>query len=691
MLRVRIAFIAVVIFAIAVGARLVDIQFINGKKWIAIAEDIGLKYRTVKATRGNIYSDNGSLMATSLPFYKVAFDPSIADESLYQNGIDSLSMLLARHFQDKSSQDYKRKINSARNSKKRYLVLNWQIIDYQEKKKMSEWPIFREGRLKGGVIFEKVDKRFLPFSHLGGRTIGYITETNSGVGLEYSFNKYLAGRDGEALFQKMAGGNWKPVYDDTEIRPQEGLDIETTIDINLQDVSESALLRALIRHDADYGCVVVMEVETGEIKAISNLKGYGNGKYREVYNYAVQGLTEPGSTFKLASMVALFEDSNLKLTDSIDTGDGSYKFFDRTMIDHKPGGYGKMTVLEAFEKSSNIAVSKLVQAQFGLNPQRYVDYIKSFGLASPLGFQMIGEGIPFVKDAENPSWSGVTLPWMSIGYELKLTPLQTLTFYNGIANDGKVIQPIIVKRIMKADKVVKEYIPEIITDKLCSDETLRKVKIMLEGVVSNGTANNISDSYYSIAGKTGTAQILKDGRYTRNYHTSFAGYFPADRPKYSCIVVINNPKGYQQYGSDVAAPVFKEIADKIYARDLEMHSPFKKSNDLLAESAPLPMIKAGYADDLSFICEALGVPVNEAHKEDWVKAKGIENKVKWIDNEIKSNLIPDVKGMTLKDALYLLENRGLRVEIVGKGRVVKQSQNPGVKAIKGSHITIKLS
>ena len=688
LLRVRIAFIVVVVFAIAVIVRLVDIQFVEGSKWVAIAEDIGLKYRKVKATRGNIYSDNGSLMATSLPFYKVAIDPSIADQDLYKKSIDSLSMLLARHFHDKSAGEYKRKINTARAGRKKYVLLNWNLINYQDKKKMSNWPLVREGRLKGGVIFEKVDKRFLPFSHLGGRTIGYISETNSGVGLEYSFNKQLAGKDGEALFQKMAGGNWKPVYDESEIRPEEGLDIETTIDINLQDVAESALLRALVRHDADYGCVIVMEVATGEIKAISNLKGYSEGRYREVYNYAVQGLTEPGSTFKLASIIALLEDSSLKITDSIDTGEGTYKFFDRTMVDHKPGGYGKLTVQEAFEKSSNIAISKLVQAQFGLNPQRYVDYIKSFGIAEPLGFQMIGEGVPYIKEASDPSWSGVTLPWMSIGYELKLTPLQTLAFYNGIANDGKIVQPIIVKRVRKADKVVEEFSAKVINERICSEETLKKVRIMLEGVVANGTANNIKDSYYSIAGKTGTAQIVKDGRYTRKYYTSFAGYFPADRPKYSCIVVINNPKGYQQYGSDVAAPVFKEIADKIYARNIEMHSPF--SEELTAEDKTFPVIRAGHQEDLAFLCEELGIKNYNANKEDWVRATTANDSVIWVDNYVKSGHVPNVVGMTLRDALYLLENNGLRVEVVGKGRVVKQSQIPGLKAIKGSHIVIKL-
>lgn len=688
LLRVRIAFIVMVLFAISIGARIVDIQFVEGKKWAAIAEDIGLKYRKVEATRGNIYSDNGSLMATSLPFYKVAFDPTIADHELYKNGLDSLSMLLSRHFKDKTPAEYKHKINNARVAKRRYLVLNWKLIDYQDKKKMSQWPIFREGRLGGGVIFEKVDRRFLPFSHLGGRTIGYITETGSGVGLEYSFNKFLAGTDGEALFQKMAGGNWKPVYDDSEVRPEEGLDIETTIDINLQDVAESALLKALIRHEADYGCVVVMEVATGEIKAISNLKGYEDGNYREVYNYAVQGLTEPGSTFKLASMIALFEDSNLKPSDSIDTGNGEYKFFDRTMLDHKPGGYGMMTVQEAFEKSSNIGISKLVQSQFGLNPQRYIDYIKSFGLATPLGFQMIGEGVPYIKDASDPTWSGVTLPWMSIGYELKLTPLQTLSFFNAVANDGKLIQPLIVKKVKKADKVVEQYSAKVLRDKICSDQTLSYVRGMLEGVVAKGTASKINESYYQIAGKTGTAQIVKDGRYTRRYYTSFAGYFPADKPKYSCIVVINNPKGFQQYGSDVAAPVFKEIADKIYARDLEMHETYPK--EYVAKQDVFPVMRAGKADDLAYICNALGIAHEPTNREDWVKVNRKEDAVEWVDNQVDSGHVPDVKGMTLRDALYLLENKGLKVEIRGKGRVMKQSQAPGTKAIKGSHIIINL-
>ena len=692
MLRVRIAFLLIFLFAVAIVVKIADIQFVEGKKWAQIAEDIGLQYKKVKATRGNIYSDNGSLMATSLPFYKIAMDPSIPSDEIFKYGLDSLAYLLSAHFQDRSPQEYKRRINDARVKKKQYLVLNAQQINYQEKKVMSEWPIFRKGRHKGGVIFEKVDKRFRPFATLGFRTIGFINKNGNSRGLEYSFNDLLSGTDGEALYQKMAGGNWKPIYDGTEVPSQQGFDIETTIDINLQDVSESALLRALKMHDADYGCVIVMEVQTGEIKAISNLSRVEEGKYWEEYNYAVasQGSTEPGSTFKLASMIALFEDTNLSLGDSIETGKGQHKFYDRVMRDAKPGGYGKITVQQAFEKSSNIAVSKMVDHHFGLNPQRYVDYIASMGLTKPLGFQMIGEGLPKVKSPDDKSWSGTTLPWMSIGYEVELTPLHTLAFYNAVANEGKMIQPIIVKRAFKADKVKEVYEAGVIKEKICSDETLEKVKIMLKGVVERGTADNIKNSHYSIAGKTGTSLILKNGRYTRNYYTSFAGYFPADRPRYSCIVVINDPKGFQQYGSDVAAPVFKEIADKIYARDIEMHPPFP--TEAIATSEGLPVIKAGMHEDLKLICNILGISnSSENQMEEWVKVSNNNNSVVWEPNGLDLDKVPDVKGLTLKDALYMLENKGLRVEYQGKGRVVNQSQVPGSKTIKGSIITIKLS
>ncbi len=690
LLRVRLAFLAIVIFAGAIMYQIFHIQWMEGDKWQKMAEEINMSYQEVKATRGNIYSDNGSLLATSLPFYKVAFDPTIADEQLFRENIDSLSMMLSKSFGQNSTY-YKQKITSARQKGRQYIFLSNELIGYQKKKEMETWPIFREGRLAGGVIFTKTDKRFRPFSNLAFRTIGFLNENDYGAGLEYSFNKYLAGTNGKALFQKISGSSWRPVNDGSEIRPKDGFDIQTTIDINLQDVTESALLRHLIQHNADMGCVVVMEVSTGEIKAISNLKKLSNGKYGEVYNYAVgsHGLREPGSTFKLASYMALLEERDIKLSDSIDTGDGEYKFYKDKVRDHKPGGYGTISVRDAFEKSSNIAIAKLIDETFRENPQRFLDYLKTMGLTQPLGFQMVGEGKPNIPPIKQ--WSGITLPWMAYGYGLELTPLHTLTLFNAVANNGKMIRPLLVKSIKRTDKEINTFKTSVISDQICSKETLGKLKIMLEGVVQNGTASNIKNADYKIAGKTGTAQSLKDGRYVRQYYTSFAGYFPADNPKYSAIVVMDNPKGYQQYGSDVAAPVFKEIADKIYALDLNMHEEYQLAEK--PETGIFPVVQAGNRNDLSSMLNYLGVS-NHSDGQDleWVRASIHNNSIKWEpNNQHQQGLVPDVRGMTLRDALYLLENTGLKVKVEGeKGRVAKQSQFPGSRALKGSTIKLEI-
>ena len=488
-LRVRIAFLCMLIFALAILYKIGNIQIMEGEKWEALADQITFKTRSVKATRGSIYSDNGSLLATSLPFYKVAIDPIIANEEVYKNGIDSLAQLLSVFYKDRSKEAYKRKINDARLSSKRYIVLNRKQINYQDKKVMSEWPIFREGRLKGGVIFEKVDKRFKPFSNLSFRTIGYVNEEEKGiVGLEYSFNNQLSGKDGQAVYQKISGGNWKPVYDGTELKTEDGWDIQTTLDINLQDVTESALLKALEHHQADYGTAVVMEVATGEIKAMSNLSRSSKGSYFEQYNYAVgqHGLTEPGSTFKLATMIALLEENSISLDDSIATGDGVQKFYNDTVKDHHEGGYGTITIKEAFEKSSNVAMAKLVDEHFGANPEKFLHYIDELKMSTPLGFQLVGEGIPRIKRPNDKDWSGITLPWMAYGYGLEMTPLQVLSLYNAVANNGKMIRPMLVKSARKADKVMETYHATVLNKKICSTSTLAKLQIMLEGVVQNG-------------------------------------------------------------------------------------------------------------------------------------------------------------------------------------------------------------
>jgi cell division protein FtsI (penicillin-binding protein 3) len=689
LIRVRIAFLGVVIFALCVGAKIGHIQVIEGDKWRQMADDIMFDYKTVRATRGNIYSDNGSLLATSLPFYKVAMDPTIANKEIFDRDINELATNLSDYFKDRSATDYKRMIKDARQSGKHYITVNHKRINYQVKKDMTGWPIFREGRYKGGAIFEKTDVRYRPFTNLSQRTIGFVNDNGTGAGLEKSFDEALGGQNGEALFQKIAGGTWKPVYDGNNVKAIDGNDIQTTIDINLQDVAETSLQRHMALHDADAGTVVVMEVNTGYIKAISNLTRSGKGSYTEKFNHAVGGSFEPGSTFKLVSMMALLEDTDVELTDSIATGDGEYTFYRDKVRDHEEGGYGTISVRRAFEVSSNIAFAKMVNKNFGLKPDNFIKHIDQLRLSKPLGLQINGETIPKIKRPTDKDWSGITLPWMAYGYGFEISPLHTLTLYNAVANNGEMIKPIFVTAVRQADNSVKEFETEVINSKICSNTTLKKLQSLLEAVVENGTAKNLKNANYKIAGKTGTAQILENGRYTRKYITSFVGYFPANAPKYTAIVVVKNPKGFYQYGNNVAGPVFKEIADNIYARDINLHTAMVKATK--QEEGVFPVIRAGRQEELNVLSKELGIAVKGESEEEWVKAARNGNAISWNKNAITKERVPDVTGMTFRDALYLLESSGLRVIHEGIGRVKEQSLSPGARISKGSRIYIKLS
>lgn len=689
LIRVRVAFLFVMLFAMAVLVKTGHIQTIEGEKWSTMGEQISFDYKRVKATRGNIYSDNGSLLATSLPFYKVAFDATLPKEDVFKEGIDSLSFLLARFYKDKSSTEYKRMLQDARAAGKQYIILNRKQIDYQDKKDMGEWPIFREGRLGGGVIFEKMDVRYRPFSNLSRRTIGFVNENEKGAGLEFSFDDELDGQDGYAYYQKIAGGIWKPIFDANNVKAVDGLDIQTTLDINLQDVAETALHKAMMQHNADDGLVIVMEVETGEVKAVSNLSSDGNGTFYEKFNFATAGSFEPGSTFKLVTMIALLEDSDVELSDSIDTGNGEFTFYKSKVRDHEEGGLGTITVRQAFEHSSNVAMAKLVDKNFGKRPQKFIDHVDRLKLNKPLGIQIAGEPMPKFKRPGEKGWSGISLPWMAYGYGIENTPLHTLALYNAVANNGKMIKPIFVTEIRKADKIKESFETETIVGKICSDKTLKKLKLMLEGVVQEGTAKNIKNSHYRIAGKTGTAQILEKGRYTKKYITSFVGYFPAHAPKYSAMVLIKNPRGWYQYGSNVAAPVFKEIADNIYARDINLHLAMDKKR--FSEPGVFPVIRAGYQEELSMLCNELGVSNHSQTEEEWVRAAKNGSAVNWKKNTVGQGIVPDVSGMTFRDAIYLLEKTGLTVSYQGKGRVAEQSLLPGTRISKGSRIYIRLN
>jgi cell division protein FtsI (penicillin-binding protein 3) len=689
LIRVRLAFLAVVVFAICVGAKVGHIQVAEGEKWRKVSETVMFDYRKVKATRGNIYSDNGSLLATSLPFYRVAIDPTLASAELFDSGVDSLSRYLASYFRDRSAAEYKELLKDSRAAGRRYVVLNRKKINYQAKKELSTWPIFRNGRLRGGAIFEKIDVRYRPFTNLSQRTIGYVNEDGKGVGLEFSFDGALGGQDGEALFQKIAGGAWMPVFDGTNTKATDGLDIQTTLDINLQDVAETSLHRHMLQHDADEGTVVVMEVQTGHIKAISNLTRGAGDTYYERFNHAVGGSMEPGSTFKLMTMIALLEDTDVRLTDSVATGKGELTFYKDKVRDHHDGGYGTITVQQAFELSSNIAMAKLVDKHFRQRPEKFIAHIDKVKLSKPLGVQIAGEAFPKIKRPTDKGWSGITLPWMAYGYGLEMSPLHTLALYNAVANDGRMIKPMFVTSIRQADQVIEEFETETITNRICSGETLNQLRLLLEGVVENGTAKNLKNSHYRIAGKTGTAQILENGKYNKKYITSFVGYFPAHAPKYTAIVVVKNPKGWQQYGNNVAGPVFKEIADNIYSRDINLH--FAMDGAVLHEPGVFPVIRAGRQEELTMLTNELGVSTHSSTEEEWVKASRNGSAVTWSKNPVSRERVPDVTGMTFRDALYLLERSGLHVVYEGFGRVKEQSLTPGARVAKGSRILIKLS
>ncbi len=688
LIRVRVAFLFVVLFAVAVVVKTAHIQVVEGEKWAAMGERISFDYKRVKATRGNIYSDNGSLLATSLPFYKVAFDATLPREDVFKKGVDSLAYCLSRFFNDRSKTDYRRLLSDARITGKQYVILSRKRINYQQKKMMSTWPVFREGRLRGGAIFEKSDVRYHPFTSLSSRTIGFINENDKGAGLEYSFNDQLGGQDGYAYYQKIAGGVWKPVFDANNVKAINGLDLQTTLDINFQDVAQTALHKAMLKHNADDGLVVVMDVKTGAVKAISNLSSNGHGDFVEKFNFATGQLFEPGSTFKLVTMIALLEDSPVELNDSIDTGNGEYTFYNNTVRDHEEGGLGRVSVQDAFEHSSNVAMAKLVDKHFGLRPQKFVEYLDKLKQSEPLGIQIAGEPTPKIKRPGQKGWSGISLPWMAYGYGFETTPLHTLALYNAVANDGVMVKPVFVKSINRADEEEAAFETEVINSSICSDKTLSKLKLLLEGAVEKGTAKNIKGTHYRIAGKTGTAQILEKGRYTRKYITSFVGYFPAHAPKYSAIVLIKNPRGWLQYGSSVAAPVFKEIADNIYARDINLHHPMDIKKFAVQEV--LPVIRAGKQQELTLVCNELGISNHSQTEEEWVRSSREGGGINWKKTNTNSGIVPDVMGMTFRDALYLLERNGLTVAYEGNGRVVRQSLTAGARIAKGARINIKL-
>lgn len=679
------------LFALAIFLRTLFIQFVEGEKYREKAAHNTLRVQKIVATKGNIYaSDAQSLLATSIPIYQIRMDTraeALTDDIFY-NEVDSLAYCLSNLFEDRTKSEYRDFLVKARKKGERYQLIK-RKVKHRELKALKEFPLFRRGRYKSGLIVERQDRRATPFQHLAKRTIGYDSENSQAVGLEGAYRKELNGEDGQRLMQKIAGGVWMPLNADNEKDPKNGSDIYTTIDIDIQDVAEAALLKQLESHDAHHGCVIVMEVKTGAIKAIANLTRTSPGVYDEVYNYAIGQCMEPGSVIKLASAMAALEDGYIELDDIVNAEGGQKKFYNKMVTDHDV--HYEMTIKRAFEVSSNVAFAKIITENYGNKPQQFVDRIRSFGLGDTLGIGISGEGVPLIKNVNDKYWSGITLPQMAYGYETEFTPLQILTFYNAVANNGKMVKPRLVDKIMDRNKLVRQFEPIVMKEKICSDRTIKKAQELLEAVVENGTASNLKNDNYSIAGKTSTAQILQKGSYqSRVYQSSFAGYFPTEDPLYSAIVVINAPSKGVYYGSQVAGPIFKEVSDKIFAKNIEMHQELDTL--MFGANSPIPYSKSGNYNNIAKVFEIIGInPLTDNQELEWVRTSTLDSTVLIQSQTIHKDLVPNVTGMSIRDALYLLENKGLTVHFSGAGTIKKQSLPPGTRIRPNMEIKLELS
>ena len=668
----------VIVAAVAIFIQLIFVQ-VEFSDAIAF-NDPAVAMIDVPSPRGNIYDVNGNLLAISMPVYTIAIDATQPSDTLFENNYVKLADGLSSIFSDVSSSEFSKKLRHARRDKKQYLKLR-SGVRFSELQLVKTLPILKEGRYDGGFVYTQQTKRMQPFGHLCERTIGYARE-KSDVGIEKAYNHYLKGQDGKRLMQKINGGIWKPINNTQDVEPVVGSDVYSTIDIRIQDIAQTALLRSLEKYEAENGSVILMDVKTGAIRAMSSLERTSEGKYAENFNYAIGAAYEPGSTFKLASLLVALEDGVVDTSHVVDTKNGAFKFYDRTMKDsnYHRGGHGKISVGKAFEVSSNIGIARTIVNHYKDDPQRFIDRLARLGVSDKLDFELIGEAEPWIKNTNDSTWSGVSLPWMAFGYEIKMSALQILALYNAVANDGELVKPRLVDKVKRAEKIIESNDVEVLNPSICSEKTIQILQNLLIGAVKKGTAQNIYSEKYSSAGKTGTAKIALEGSYGSEYRASFAGYFPAENPKYSCMVVVSKPKkeiGF--YGNIVAAPVFKELRDNLFAEEAIEIPEIAKTFD---------HDYIGSSKDLNAIHDLLDYPKYQASQnERWLKS---DNKA-FQTLEFSGDVMPNVKGMVAMDALYLLENMGLEVDFKGQGRVIKQSLKAGAKIKENQIIELILS
>ena len=657
--RIYLVAVAVFFMAIAITVKLTNIQWVEGDHYRKLAKQKTVKNFVIPANKGNVYSADGSLLATSIPNYDIRFDAVAPKKEDFQKYVkplaDSLALLLG-----KPSSYYQSELRNARANKNAYYLIA-RNLSFTEYMRIKDFPLFKLGTYKGGIIIDQHNVREHPIGEIAQRTIGYerVTPKGSpdGRGIEWAFRDYLNGKDGKVLKQKIAKGQWKPIRDVNEVEPQDGYDVISTIDVYIQDIAHHALLKQLQIYNAEHGCVVVMETKTGYVKAISNLGRHENGSYYETTNYAITESHEPGSTYKLADLMALLEDKKADTSDIYDTKAGKITYSKEDVWDSNKRGYGKISLAEGFEKSSNTVMVQAVYNAYKNEPSKFVNHLIAFGLGKPLGLPFQGEGMPYLPKPTDKSWSNLSLPWMAFGYGVHITPLQTLSYYNAVANNGEMIKPLFVSEIKEWNNTIKKYNKQVINPKICSQETILKLKAVLENVVKKGTGSKLYSKDFSMAGKTGTAQANygTKGGAEKHYISSFVGYFPADTPKYSCIVVVHKPDASNNnyYGADVAGPVFKRIAQKIFT------------------DAP---------------------SMNEISNLDKKNSQQEKNySAYYTKSQQNHNVVPNVKGMSGMDAVALLGNLKIKVKVIGVGKVKTQSLQPGQSLNKSATIILELS
>lgn len=699
MWRVHLCFLIMIVMGTVVLGRAIYIQRIQGDYWKSMSNKQHLKYMDINAERGSIFSEDGNMLSTSLPVFDIYVDFG-ADGLREKEGkrfykhLDSLSISLAALFKDASVASYKKLLLTQYKKRTRYFSLK-KKISFEQYKELRNFPLVREGRNKSGFIVEVKDNRINPYVLLANRTIGLSRgDTSLNVGLERSYDSVLKGQTGQKLMRYVAGA-YIPV-DGAEIAPENGKDIITTIDTYIQDVAENALLKMMEQNASIHGSCIVMEVKTGKIKAIANLGKRPDGSYWEDYNYGLGMRTEPGSVFKIATLISLLEDNYVD-TNSIVDCEGGQKFFYGLKITDSHRGTGKITVKQAFAISSNVAFAKMADEYYHNQPKKFYDHLHALRLDTASGIDIVGAAKPFIKKPTSKYWGKTTIPFMAHGYEELETPLNLLMVYNAIANNGTMMKPYLVNSINEMGEELKVFKPHVLVNKICSDATLGKLKSCLLGVVQNseGTGYALKSDQYLSAGKTGTAVTAMDNRgYNKGskiYQSAFIGYFPAENPEYSIAVVIQNSKESKHvYGASVSGPVFKEIADRLY--------PTLVADKTIQQFQFIPDNSIyqfyGMKKDLnSIFSEFKYNETDSATSGDWRSAMVQDGNAKLSANNIsdKSGKVPDVTGMGLKDALYLLENRGLKVSASGSGKVISQSLAQNTDFKKGQQIKLQLN